>query len=202
MPPADSASAPILCDSCGRPAAPEHIHDRLARLELATRYRPIHISLLLVCAAPPRNAADDFYAWEGQAAGPDALKFIEALMTIFAISTETPPAEQLAELQHQGVYLARLVECPLDSERQFNNLAQEYGPVLVKRIAYSYKPRRVALLAPVAPGLAEILNKANLSATLVSNGQGIEIPTPDDSDAIARARAIFTAAPESASAGT
>jgi hypothetical protein len=191
MPPAP-ASAPILCDSCGRPASPEHIHDRLARLELATRYRPIHISLLLVCAAPPPIAADDLYAWENQAAGPDARKFIVALMTTFAVSTEIPPAEQLAELQHQGVYLARLVECPLAPETQFNSLAQQYGPVLVKRIAYSYKPRRIALLSPVPPGLPGILKSADLSDHLLLNGQGIEIPAPDDSSAIARLRAIVS----------
>lgn len=191
MPPAP-ASAPILCDSCGRPASPEHIHDRLARLELSTRYRPIHISLLLVCAAPPPNAADDLYDWENQAAGPEARKFIEALMTTFAVSTEIPPAEQLAELQHQGIYLARLVECPLAYEIQFSSLAREYGPVLVKRIKYSYKPRRIALLAPVPLGLPEFLISAGLTDRLILNGQGIEIPAPDDSAAIARLRSQLT----------
>jgi hypothetical protein len=36
----------ILCDGCGQPATPEHIAERIHRLELATRYRPIHIQVL------------------------------------------------------------------------------------------------------------------------------------------------------------
>ena len=49
----------IVCDGCGRPATPEHIHERLARLEWATRFRPIHIQLLVLISAPPTGA--DFY---------------------------------------------------------------------------------------------------------------------------------------------
>jgi hypothetical protein len=190
------ASAPILCDSCGRAASPGHIRERLARLELATRYRPIHISLLLVCAAQPENPSDDLYAWEQRSAGPGARKFVEGLLQTFAINLQIPPPGQLAELQHQGIYLARLVECPLSPELQLNPLAREFGPVLVKRIAYSYKPRRIALLEPVASGLPEILRTAGFGDRLISQGQGIEFPAPDDSAAIARLRSIVIANPK------
>ncbi len=190
------ASAPILCDSCGRAASPGHIRERLARLELATRYRPIHISLLLMSAAPPGSPSDDLYAWEQQSAGPGARNFVEGLLQTFAISLQILPAEQLAELQRQGIFLARLVECPLSPELQLNALAPEFGPVLVKRIAYSYKPRRIALLEPVAPGLPEVLRTAGFGDRLISQGQGIEFPAPHDSAAILRLRSIVIANPK------
>jgi hypothetical protein len=51
----------ILCDSCGRPADPQHIRERIERLELATRFRPVHIRVLLIDAAPPLRPDDYFY---------------------------------------------------------------------------------------------------------------------------------------------
>ena len=190
---------PILCDSCGEPVSPEHIRERLARLELATRYRPVHIGLLLVCTAPPASLTDDLYAWDQQAASPEARTYLEGLLECVTTGTASSPGAQLAELQRRGVYLSRLVECFLNQETPITamsveGLAARYGPVLIKRIAYSYKPRQIALLFPNAPGLASLLRNAGFGPQLIAEGQGIEIPSPGDVPGIARVRALLAIA--------
>lgn len=49
-----------VCDGCGVQADGDHIRRRIERLELATRFRPIHIHVLLVDAAPPSRLEDYF----------------------------------------------------------------------------------------------------------------------------------------------
>ena len=166
----------------------------MARLEEATRHRPFHIGLLLICTAPPANPADDIYAWEQQSASPEAHAFIQSLFACVGVAPEKNPTQQLADLQRHGVYIARLVECPLPENAPTKDLAAKYGPTLIKRMNFSYKPRQIALLAPAADGLADLLIKAGFSDKLVSNGQGIEIPSPTDAPALAKIRATLTKA--------
>jgi hypothetical protein len=186
--------SPILCDSCGLPATPEHIRARMARLEEATRHRPFHIGLLLISTAPPANSADDIYRWEHQSAGPEAHAYIESLLACTGVAPEKSPIQQLADLQRHGVYLASLVECPLPQGTPTNDLAAKYGPTLIKRINFSYKPRQIALLAPAANGLPDLLIKAGFADKLVAGGKGIEIPAPDYAHGIAKVCAILTKA--------
>jgi len=185
------APAPILCDSCGFAANPEHIRARMARLEEATRHRPFHIGLLLVCTTPPSNPADDIYAWEQQCANPEAQAFSQSLLACVGVAPEKTPTEQLADLQRRGVYVARLIECPLPEGSPKSDLAAKYGPTLIKRITYSYKPRQIALLAPVVPGLADLIESAGFGAKLVDHGKEIEIPSLNDSSAVSKVRAIL-----------
>ena len=193
--PNSPAPSPILCDSCSTPATAEHIRARMARLEEATRHRPFHIGLLLICTAPPANSADDIYAWEHQSASPEAHAFIQSLFACVGVAPEKNPTQQLADLQRHGVYIASLVECPLPENAPTNDLAAKYGPTLIKRINFSYKPRQIALLSPVANGLADLLIKAGFSDKLVADGEGIEIPSsPDHTAGIGRVCAILTKA--------
>jgi hypothetical protein len=188
----------VPCDSCGAPAPPEHIHVRLARLELASRYRPIHIGLLLICTAPPEAMDDDLYAWERQNAGVEARKYIEGLFLSVGIGTERTPAERLAEFQRRGIYLARLVECPLPSDAHNENILRMATGTMVKRITQSYKPARIGLLAPVPTGLCETLRAAGLEEKLIAGGQGIEVPSPGDEAGMGRVRKILDTAMPSA----
>jgi hypothetical protein len=52
----------ILCDGCGQPASEEHFARRIRRLELATRFRPIHIQILFLAEAPPPRLENYFYS--------------------------------------------------------------------------------------------------------------------------------------------
>ena len=163
----------------------------MERLELATRYRPIHISLLLVCVAPPHRLGNDLYAWERQECGPEARSYLTGLLRSVGVDMAgKSPAEQLADFQRRGAYLARLVECAVEAPADAS-LAAAYGSVLVKRIRYSYKPRHIALLDPMPAGLVEILREAGLGDRLVGRGEVVCVPGPDDLRAIARLRALF-----------
>jgi hypothetical protein len=166
----------------------------MARLEEATRHRPFHIGLLLVCTAPPADPVDDIYAWEQQSASPEAQAYIQSLLACVGVSAEKTPTEQLADLQRRGVYVARLIECPLAERAPTTSLAAKYGPTLVKRITYSYKPRQIALLAPVVPGLADLIESAGFGGKLVARGKGIEIPALNDSNGLTTVRATLSKA--------
>jgi hypothetical protein len=192
------SGALILCDSCGVAASAEHIRARLERLELATRYRPVHVGLLLICTAPPAAIGDDLYAWEQQKAAPDAKKYLEGLLQSVGIGPEKTPVERLAEFQRRGIYLARLVECQIAPGKDLKANIATLAGVMVKRITQSYKPARIGLLAPVAPGLAEALKVAGLNEKLIAGGDGIEIPSPGDKAGIARTRKMLEAVPSTA----
>ena len=189
------APAPILCDSCGQRASPEHIRMRLARLELATRYRPVHIALLLVCTAPPASIDDDLYAWGRQKASREAAEYLEGLLQSVGIGTDRSPVERLDEFQRKGIYLARLAECALAPDAKLEDVVSRLAGVLVKRITQSYKPARIALLAPVVPDLAETLREAGLGEKLIAGGQGIEVPSPGDGAGIRGLRLLFESPP-------
>src|ERR1700683_36451 len=187
---------PILipCDSCGCPASPEHIRERVERLQLATRYRPIHISLLLIGTYPHRDSKDDFYAWEAQQADGAAGAYITALLQCCGVETcaGKNPADQLTEFQRRGLYLARIVECPPQEGEDSTGLARRYGSMLVKRIQHSYKPRHIAFLDPVPPELTDQLRAAGFGGRLVAHGQPVRIPEAGDSRGIARIRVLFS----------
>jgi hypothetical protein len=173
----------------------------MARLELATRHRPFHIGLLLVCTAPPASPADDIYAWEQNSASPESRNYIQSLFACVGVSSEKTPTDQLADLQRHGVYVAHLVECPLPENAPTADLAAKYGSVLVKRITYSYKPRQIALLAPTANGLADLLSAAGFAGKLVANGKGIAFPAPHDAAALAAVRTMLGKAIAASEAG-
>src|SRR5579872_2990298 len=67
----------LPCDGCGLPASPEHIAERVHRLEQSTQFRLIHTGILFIAIAPPASPADDFY---GPARSKDFFEpFLEAL---------------------------------------------------------------------------------------------------------------------------
>lgn len=166
---------PIRCDSCGNPASAEHIRDRLARLQRATRWRPIHISLLLICTAPPERPEDDLYATDLGEPSLGARAYINGLFQYLGIAPAASREDQLTELQRNGTYIARLIECPLAPNASLDNLAARYAPELLKRIEFSYKPKKIALLDPVAPGLAQLLLNSKFGSLIENNGKGIDI---------------------------
>ena len=136
------------CDGCGAVASEAHIRERIERLELATRFRPLHIQVLLLDAAPPREMNDFFYrpASNPDARSAESVRDFEQLMKAAGIATEPQIAPQaaLVDFQRAGFFLAYALECP--SEESEISLARVF-PTLLKRIEFSYRPKRVALLS-------------------------------------------------------
>ncbi len=71
-----------VCDSCGAQVDDAHIRQRIERLELATRFRPVHISVLLIDAAPPVRFEDYFYRATSNRAerSPTSREYFDALV--------------------------------------------------------------------------------------------------------------------------
>src|ERR1700730_16549176 len=100
-----SNTSEILCDGCGEPACAEHLAQRLQRLELATRYRPIHLHTLLLGAVSPQPPAEFLYSPQEAHSGGAA-----NLIAAAGISTTGKSADTIqSEFQRRGIYLTHVL---------------------------------------------------------------------------------------------
>lgn len=128
-----------ICDGCGAVAEAEHIRRRILRLELATRYRPIHIHTLLIGTAPPDRIEDYFYFSEREA----------------------------SEFQRAGFFLAYAIECPLSQRTDTREAVRHAMPTVLKRVNFSYKPQSIVLFSPATEELIVPLQAAGLADRLL-----------------------------------
>jgi hypothetical protein len=177
----------LPCDGCGLSASPQHIAERVRRLELSTRFRPIHIGVLFVALAPPVRAEDDFY---GPAESKEFFNpFLEALEIPSSTDVAVPRPDacaadsaRLAEFQRRGYYLAYLSECPLpENEKPAASTIARLCPTLIRRIRFNYKPKHIAPLGQELFPLVEMLSVAGLGPVLTLD-QGQPLPTPRTGD--------------------
>lgn len=177
----------LTCDGCGLPASAQHIANRLRRLELSTRFRPVHIGILFVSLAPAFRPEDDFYDLS------ESKKILDPLLEALEIF---PPAERatseshdhsahsirLAEFQRRGHYLAYLSECPIreDEEPTASTIAR-LAPTLIRRIRFNYRPKYIAPLGHELLPLLETLRAAGIGPILArERGQILPIPRTGD----------------------
>jgi hypothetical protein len=170
------SSNTLFCDGCGQPASQEHISERLGRLELSTRFRPVHIGVLVVALAPLPRPEDDFYG------PPESREFFEHLLDALEIplhpglsgqesDAAAVASARLLEFQRKGYYLAYLSECPITGTAEpvaeaVATTISRLGPTLVRRIRLNYKPKQIALLGPELALLAEVLRGAGIGSTV------------------------------------
>jgi len=172
----------MRCDGCGRPASEAHLRERVARLERATRFRPIHIGVLFLADAPPLDIADDFYRFADDSASRSASSrmVFQELMYGAGLESGSVANEEsaLVEFQHRGFYLAYARECPFEEGDPGNgqetaaslsckDLAREFGLTMVKRIQFSYKPKRIVLLSGATRDLIPVLEQAGVGDLLL-----------------------------------
>jgi len=190
----DAKSTSILCDGCGFPASSEHIAARMERLELVTRFRPIHIQVLFVALNPMPRPQDEFYR------PPESRQFFDSLLSALGISTdaESNPAEaaaaNLLEFQRRGYYLTYLSECPLPAQHSASQsggdtaasgCVSRLAPTLVKRIRFNYKPKHVALLGTTLSPLIEIFEQAGIAPLLfLDQGRPLAVPSAGDAPSL------------------
>ncbi|HXU49163.1 MAG TPA: hypothetical protein VN727_08950, partial [Candidatus Binatia bacterium] len=115
------------------------IRSRIERLEMATRYRPVHIQTLLIGTAPPERTEDYLYSSEIKG----------------------------AELQRNGIFLVYAVECPLPAGADAGEAARCAASALIKRVQFSYKPKSVVLFSPATSELIPPLNNAGFRDQLI-----------------------------------
>jgi hypothetical protein len=177
----------LPCDGCGLPASPQHIAERLRRLELSTRFRPVHIGVLFVALAPSVLPGENFY-------GPaESKEFFDPFLEALEISSSATRAEpesdahaadsaRLAEFQRRGYYLAYLSECPIpENEEPAATTIARLGPTLIRRIRFNYKPKHTAPLGQELFPLVEMLRVAGIGPILTLD-RGLPLPTPRTGD--------------------
>jgi hypothetical protein len=140
-----------VCDGCGAQVDDAHIRQRIERLELATRFRPIHISALLIDAAPPARFEDYFYRATGDRSerSPASRAYFDDLVKCAgAVPGPGMTEEQaLAEFQRRGYFLIGAVECALEGHLDLAQAIERVTPAVLRRVKVSYKPKSVAFLS-------------------------------------------------------
>jgi hypothetical protein len=177
------------CDGCGVTASDAHIRRRIERLELATRYRPIHIQTLFLPLAPPEPMEDFFYSVRPPAAERSvaAQQWLARLMAEVGISEMfSGDAAALAEFQRRNFYLAYVLECPVAEaypRREAGTdslisaaIVRDHCPALLRRIQFSYRPKQIALIEPGIPALAEMLRQTGLDVSGNATGGARSAP--------------------------
>jgi len=143
-----------VCDGCGAAVDAEHIRQRIHRLELATRFRPIHINVLLIDAAPPAAPQDFFYARASAGSSGSPNPYLRELSKLAVPSEEAVvraenwrPESVLDEFQRRGFFLTSAVECPMINHDDLAVTIRRLSPTVLRRVQSSYKPKYVALLS-------------------------------------------------------
>jgi hypothetical protein len=163
----------LPCDGCGQLAPPDHIARRLARLELATRYRPVHIHALLLGSVVPEKPSSYLYSGQGNFDGEAGL-----ILSALQIAQEGKlPEAVLAEFQKRGLLLTHVLECPLEtgpSVAPLGELIDARLPAVLVRIRRSLKPKRVIVVSRELEPIVGLLEEANLGCPV----SRVDLETP------------------------
>jgi hypothetical protein len=165
-----------VCDGCGAHADDAHIRARIERLELATRYRPIHIHVLLIDAAPSARPEDQFYtaAADRSVRSIASRMYFDEIMKCAGFGSDAGIKEEpaLAEFQRRGFFLASAVECALGTPAELEEGVRRAAPTVLKRVQLSYKPKYIALLSNPTRELIRALEDAGWKDRLILDGGG------------------------------
>jgi hypothetical protein len=160
-----------VCDSCGAQVDDAHIRQRIERLELATRFRPIHISVLLIDAAPPARFEDYFYRATNERSERSAAsrECFDALVKCAGVAPgpEMSEAAALAEFQRHGFFLIGAVECTLEGHTDAGKAIERAAPAILRRVKVSYKPKSIAFLSPLTQVLVPMFQANGWGARLI-----------------------------------
>lgn len=190
-----------ICDSCGAPADDQHLRERIERLEWATRFRPVHIHVLLLAWAPPARIQDYFYrpAADRALRSHESRAFFDELLQAAgsALNSHSNEEAALADFQRQGLFLSYGVECPLSaSHAPTVAAAASFFPTLLKRIQFSYRPKLVAPVSEETRALVPLLQQSGWRDRLIlDDGLPFQMETklsanPAQSPAVRLAAAI------------
>jgi hypothetical protein len=162
-----------VCDGCGARVDEAHIRRRIARLERATRFRPIHIGLLLIDAAPPARLEDYFYdpSGSGDARSVEGQLYFDELVKLAGPVPDAGAGAEalLADFQRRGFFLTAAVECPVDLA-DASEAIRQLAPTVLRRVQTSYKPKHVALISEPTKELIGAFRAAGWGDRLILDG--------------------------------
>lgn len=157
----------LPCDGCGQISTTAHIADRLKRLEWSTRYRPVHIHTLLLCAASQPGERAFLYSPRCDFSG-EAGRVLE----VAGIAANSKSAKIVqAEFQRAGFFLTPVLECAFETESQDRakrlSLLEQRLQALGTRIRRSLKPKRVALISVELGAVAQKIAAMDLGCPVI-----------------------------------
>jgi hypothetical protein len=182
-------SMDLPCDGCGQASSPGHIAQRLQRLEWSTRYRPVHIHTLLLCAASQSEEREFLYSPRCDFSG-EAGRVLE----VAGITAAGKSAEIVqAEFQRAGFFLTPVLECALEGELQDGarrlSLLEQRLPAMGTRIRRSLKPKRVALISTELESVAGKIAAMELGCPVVlDGGKPFALDGPNAGEAVRKLR--------------
>ncbi len=184
----------LLCDGCGQEATGKHIARRLERLEWATRFRPVHIHTLLLCATSQPEEKDFLYSPQCDSRGKAGRIFSAAGISL---AGKEPEAAH-AEFQRGGFFLTHVLECPFegapgDGDGLAALLARRLASVAT-RIRRSLKPKRVVLVSRTLEAVLDQILALQLGCTVVlDGGRPFDLEHADGEEAAVRLREALAA---------
>jgi hypothetical protein len=184
-------STDLRCDGCGQQASPEHIARRLRRLEWTTRFRPVHITTLLLGAVAPHDDSEFIYSPAGAWYGEAKLLLAAAGLTLEGKS----PEATLSEFQRRGFFLTHLLECPVEDGvgGKIQELIGNRLPAVSTRIRRSLKPKRLALISRDLDHFIPAFHSADLNcAILLDKAKPFALDGDAPAEASARLRDAVT----------
>ncbi len=166
----------LVCDGCGAQADDAHIRARIERLELATRFRPIHIQTLLIDVAPPARPLDYFYAVAADRSvrSVRSRAYFDEMMKCAGFVSDAAIQEEvaLAEFQRRGFFLAYAIECPIGDPAELDAALRKSARTVLLRIQSSYKPKHIALISGATRELIQSLSAGGWKDRLILDGGG------------------------------
>jgi hypothetical protein len=181
-----------VCDGCGAQVDDAHIRRRIERLELATRFRPVHISVLLIDAAPPARFQDYFYRAtpDRSERSPSSRAYFDALLQCAGVApgSPTPIEEQaaLAEFQRRGFFLIGAMECALENSPDAAQAIERAAPAILRRVNTSYKPKSIVLLSRQTQPLVRTFQGNGWASQLILD-DGSSFAGPVEGERLAKA---------------
>jgi len=171
----------LNCDGCGQPASPEHVAKRLKRLEWATRFRPLHISVLFLGAVSPAEDAGYLYSGAGEAEDRS--------------QKQACLGEAARILEACGFFLTYILECPaaqmtLGHDALVRVILRQF-PSALMRVRRSLRPKRIAAISEALDPLLSSLASSDTGAELLLDaGRPFGL---DGADAVGAARRLHVA---------
>lgn len=133
-----------VCDACGARTDEAHIRRRVERLELATRYRPVHIKVLFLDGAPPSRLEDYFYqaAKDRSVRSLAARMYFDELIKCAGLPAGSDLREEpaLLDFQRRGFFFTSAVECPFEDQPDPQGALRRLAPTVMKRVQTPTSP--------------------------------------------------------------
>lgn len=163
-------------------------------LELATRFRPIHIDALILYLSPPQRVEDYFYrpAHSREERSASSRAFFDGVLAAAGINPDDGNSEEtlLAEFQRAGIFVTECCECPVEGTGMLSeDLPVRMAPSLLRRVQFSYKAKHILVLSSELAPLIPFFCQAGLGENLLlRDGKSIDIPAFTDPSATVRFR--------------